>query len=53
MNLIKPHAQVAPPPRLRVAPYQPSDWEGGPVETLARRLARARSRLQCAGANFE
>ena len=45
--------QVAPPPRLRVASYPTLDWEGGPVETLARRRARARSRLQCAGANFE
>ena len=45
--------QVARPPKLRVAAYAPSRWEGTPIETLERRLGRARCRLQCAGENFE
>ena len=48
-----PPVQVARPPKLRVAAYAPSRWEGTPIETLERRLARARCRLQCAGENFE
>lgn len=47
------HTQVARPPKLRVASYPPTAWSGSPVEGLELRLARARSRLRCAGSNFE
>lgn len=46
-------AQVSCPPKLRVVAYPPTCWEGGAVEGLQRRLARARARLQCAGEHFE
>ncbi|KAL4418837.1 hypothetical protein ABPG77_001500 [Micractinium sp. CCAP 211/92] len=45
--------EVASPPKLRILAYPPTCWEGGEVEGLQRRLARARARLQCAGEHFE